>query len=112
MAEKYVDTFVMPVSRRGSVLLHRQENCRASRRNHPQRRRLAPTKSSRRRWQTVKLNDDEVVVQSWAIYPSKEVRDRANKAIMEDEAFKKLSQHLPVDGKRMFTGGFKVLRGL
>ena len=39
-------------------------------------------------------------------------RDRANKAIMEDEGFKALGQHIPVDGKRMFTGGFNVLRGL
>jgi uncharacterized protein YbaA (DUF1428 family) len=51
-------------------------------------------------------------VQSWAVYPSREDRDRANKAIVADEDFKKLSAHIPVDGKRMFTGGFKVLRGL
>jgi len=31
---------------------------------------------------------------------------------MEDEDFKQLSTNLPVDGKRMFMGGFKVLRGL
>jgi uncharacterized protein YbaA (DUF1428 family) len=62
--------------------------------------------------QAVKLADDEVVVISWAVYKSREDRDRANKAIMEDEDFKQLSKNLPVDGKRMFTGGFKVLRGL
>ena len=62
--------------------------------------------------QAVKLADDEVVVISWAVYKSREDRDRANKAIMEDEDFKQLSTNLPVDGKRMFMGGFKVLRGL
>ena len=62
--------------------------------------------------QAVQLHDDELVVQSWAVYPSREDRDRANKAIIADEDFKKLSTHIPVDGKRMFTGGFKVLRGL
>jgi uncharacterized protein YbaA (DUF1428 family) len=62
--------------------------------------------------QAVKLADDEVVVISWAVYKSREDRDRANKAIMEDEDFKQLSKNLPVDGKRMFMGGFKVLRGL
>jgi uncharacterized protein YbaA (DUF1428 family) len=62
--------------------------------------------------QAVKLADDEIVVISWAVYKSREDRDRANKAIMEDEDFKQLSKNLPVDGKRMFTGGFKVLRGL
>jgi hypothetical protein len=41
-----------------------------------------------------------------------EDRERANKAIMEDEGFKVLSQHLPVDAKRLLTGAFKVLRGL
>ena len=35
--------------------------------------------------QAVKLADDEVVVISWAVYKSREDRDRANKAIMEDE---------------------------
>jgi uncharacterized protein YbaA (DUF1428 family) len=62
--------------------------------------------------QAVKLADDEVVVISWAVYKSREDRDRANKAIMEDEDFQQLSKNLPVDGKRMFMGGFKVLRGL
>ena len=62
--------------------------------------------------QSVKLHDDEFVVQSWAVYPSKEMRDKANKAIVEDDDFKKLAKHIPVDSKRMFTGGFKVLRGL
>jgi uncharacterized protein YbaA (DUF1428 family) len=59
----------------------------------------------------VNLGDDEVVVCSWAVYDSREARDEANKAIMEDEAFKALGKNIPVDGKRMFTGGFRVLRG-
>jgi len=42
---------------------------------------------------------------------SREDRDRANKAIMEDKYFKEISQNIPVDMKRMFTGGFRVLRG-
>jgi uncharacterized protein YbaA (DUF1428 family) len=36
----------------------------------------------------------------------------ANKAIMEDDEFKELAKNMPVYGKRMFMGGFKVLRGL
>jgi uncharacterized protein YbaA (DUF1428 family) len=56
--------------------------------------------------------EDEMVVQSWAVYKSREDRERANKAIIEDEGFKILSQHLPIDANRMFTRGFKVLRGL
>ena len=61
--------------------------------------------------QAVKLHDNEIVVSSYAVYASREDRDRANKAIMEDTAFKDISKHLPVDMKRMFTGGFRVLRG-
>ena len=58
--------------------------------------------------QAVKLNDDEVVVTSWAVYKSREDRDRANKAIMEDDAFKELGKNIPVDGKRMFTEASRV----
>jgi len=42
----------------------------------------------------------------------REERDRANKAIMDDEDCKDLAKNIPVDMTRMFTGGFKVLRGL
>ena len=31
---------------------------------------------------------------------------------MADEAFKELAKNIPVDMKRMFSGGCKVLRGL
>jgi uncharacterized protein YbaA (DUF1428 family) len=62
--------------------------------------------------QAVKLHDDETVVCSWAVYPSREDRDRANKEIMDDDVFKQITENLPLDGKRMFMGGFKVLRGL
>jgi len=53
----------------------------------------------------VQAKDDEVIVFSWIEYPSKEVRDAANKKMMSDgrmEAFKEM----PFDGKRMIYGGF------
>ena len=62
--------------------------------------------------QAVKLGNDEIVVSSWAVYKSREARDRANDAIMADPDFKAMASNLPVDGKRMFMGGFKVLRGM
>jgi uncharacterized protein YbaA (DUF1428 family) len=62
--------------------------------------------------QAVKLHDNEIVVTSYAVYKSREDRDRANKAIMDDELFKEVSKNIPVDMKRMFTGGFSVLRGM
>jgi uncharacterized protein YbaA (DUF1428 family) len=53
----------------------------------------------------VKANDDETVVFSWVEYPSKEIRDAANKRIMEDKRVKAMGD-MPFDGKRMIFGGF------
>jgi uncharacterized protein YbaA (DUF1428 family) len=119
MTAKYVDTFVMPVSRSnlGAYEDFAEKMADIAKRHGATQYvnciadDVKPGKETSFP-QAVKLHDDEVVVQSWAVYPSREDRDRANKAIMEDEGFKKLSKHIPVDGKRMFTGGFKVLRGL
>lgn len=52
----------------------------------------------------VKAKDDEVVVFSWVEYPSKEVRDAANKKMMSDDRMK--GMEMPFDGKRMIFGGF------
>lgn len=59
--------------------------------------------------QAVQLGDDEVVVLSWIVYPSREVRDGCNAAVMQDERLKMDPQNMPFDGKRMFFGGFNVL---
>jgi uncharacterized protein YbaA (DUF1428 family) len=117
-AEKYVDSFVMPVSKaRLEDYKHFAEKMAVLAQKHgaieyvncvaddakPGKETSFP--------QAVKLGKDEVVVTSWAVYKSREDRDRANKAIMDDPGFKELSQNMPVDGKRMFMGGFNVLRG-
>jgi uncharacterized protein YbaA (DUF1428 family) len=52
----------------------------------------------------VQAKDDEAVVFSWVEYPSKEVRDEANKRIMSDERMKAMK--MPFDGSRMIMGGF------
>jgi uncharacterized protein YbaA (DUF1428 family) len=52
----------------------------------------------------VKAKDDEVVVFSWVEYPSKEVRDEANRRMMSDDRMK--GMEMPFDGKRMIFGGF------
>jgi uncharacterized protein YbaA (DUF1428 family) len=54
----------------------------------------------------VKAKDDEIVVFSWIEYPSKEVRDAANKRMMEDPRMKEMGDDMPFDGKRMIFGGF------
>ena len=60
----------------------------------------------------VQAKDGEVVVFSWIVYPSKDVRDAANKKIMEDPRLKKMMENPPFDGKRMIFGGFKPILGL
>jgi uncharacterized protein YbaA (DUF1428 family) len=117
--EKYVDSFVMPVAK-AQIDDYKKfaEKMAAIARKHgaidyvncladdvkPGKETSFP--------QAVKLRSDEVVVSSWAIYPSRADRDRANEAIMADAAFKELAKNIPVDMKRMFSGGFTVLRGL
>jgi uncharacterized protein YbaA (DUF1428 family) len=56
----------------------------------------------------VKAEPGENVVFSWIVWPSKEVRDAANKKIMEDPRMQPNGE-MPFDGKRMIFGGFEVL---
>ena len=49
----------------------------------------------------------ETVALGWVEWPSKEARDKGNKAMMEDPAMKNMD--MPFDGKRMIFGGFEVL---
>ena len=60
----------------------------------------------------VQAKDDETVVFSWIVYPSKETREAANKKIMEDPRLKKMMENPPFDGKRMIFGGFQPFLGL
>jgi uncharacterized protein YbaA (DUF1428 family) len=55
----------------------------------------------------VKRKEDETVVFSWILWPSREARDKGMKATMEDPW---LSQNpMPFDGQRMIYGGFEVI---
>lgn len=60
----------------------------------------------------VLAKDDEIVIFSWIVYPSKEIRDAANKKVMEDPRLENMMKEPPFDGKRMIYGGFKPLLGL
>jgi uncharacterized protein YbaA (DUF1428 family) len=57
----------------------------------------------------VKREADEIVVFSWIIWPSKEVRDAAHKKVMADPRMQPDKNPMPFDGKRMIFGGFEVL---
>lgn len=55
----------------------------------------------------VKAESGEEVVFSWIEWPSKDVRDKANKKMMEDPRMKDME--MPFDGKRMVFGGFQPI---
>jgi uncharacterized protein YbaA (DUF1428 family) len=54
----------------------------------------------------VKRKDDETVVFSWIIWPSKDVRNAGMKKMMEDPRMKPETNPMPFDGQRIIFGGF------
>ena len=57
----------------------------------------------------VKRGDDEVVVFSWIVWPSRTIRDEGMKAVMADPRVKPETNPMPFDGKRLIYGGFEVI---
>jgi uncharacterized protein YbaA (DUF1428 family) len=61
--------------------------------------------------QSVKLKDNEIVIFSYIVYKSRKARDSINKKVMADPRLESMMdpKSMPMDGKRMFWGGFKSL---
>lgn len=58
----------------------------------------------------VQCEDGEDVVFSWITWPSREARDKGNKAAMADPRFQDWDMSkMPFDGKRMIFGGFETI---
>ena len=57
----------------------------------------------------VDLKDGELVVFSWIVYPSKDVADKANEAVMADPEVQAAMQAMAFDGKRMVWAGFETI---
>lgn len=57
----------------------------------------------------VKAKDNEELIFSWIEYPDKDIRDKAYKAMMEDEEMKEMGKNMPFDGSRMIFGGFESI---
>jgi uncharacterized protein YbaA (DUF1428 family) len=57
----------------------------------------------------VKRKNDETVVFSWIIWPSRNVRDEGMKKVMADPRLKPDVNPMPFDGKRMIYGGFEMI---
>jgi len=56
----------------------------------------------------VNAEPGEHIVFSWVIWPSKEVRDKASKAMMEDPEMR-MPADTPFNPQRMIWGGFKPI---
>lgn len=57
----------------------------------------------------VKRKDDETVVFSWVVWPSRQARDEGMKAVMEDPRLQPETNPMPFDGTRLIYGGFEVI---
>jgi len=57
----------------------------------------------------VKRKDDETVVFSWVVWPSRQVRDEGMKKVMADPRLQPDVNPMPFDGKRLIYGGFEVI---
>jgi uncharacterized protein YbaA (DUF1428 family) len=57
----------------------------------------------------VKRRDEETVVFSWIVWPSRQARDKGMNAVMADPRLQPDKNPMPFDGKRMIYGGFEVI---
>jgi len=57
----------------------------------------------------VQKKENETVVFSWIIWPSKAVRDAGWQAAMDDPKMHPDNNPMPFDGKRLIYGGFTVV---
>ena len=57
----------------------------------------------------VKRADDETVVFSWIIWPSRDVRNEAMEKIRTDTRLHPDNNPMPFDGRRMIYGGFEII---
>lgn len=57
----------------------------------------------------VKCGDDETVIFSWILWPSRQVRDEAMEKVMKDPRLQPETNPMPFDGRRMIFGGFEPI---
>ena len=60
--------------------------------------------------QSVNLEEGELVVFSWIVYPSRAKRDEVNDKVMKDPGMAEFMkpENMAFDGKRMIYGGFEM----
>ncbi|MGF6961911.1 DUF1428 domain-containing protein [Paraburkholderia youngii] len=57
----------------------------------------------------IKRKDDETVVFSWVVWPSRQSRDEGMKAVMADPRLQPDKDPMPFDGQRLIYGGFETI---
>jgi len=57
----------------------------------------------------VQCKENETVVFSWVVWPSKEVRDSGMEKVMHDERMNQDNNPMPFDGSRLIFGGFQMV---
>lgn len=57
----------------------------------------------------VKCKEDETVVFSWVVWPSREARDTGMEAVMNDSRMSEEINPMPFDGTRLIYGGFQMI---
>ncbi len=57
----------------------------------------------------VQKTDDETVVFSWIVWPSKEARDAGMQKVFADERMTQEANPMPFDGKRLIHGGVETV---
>ena len=60
-------------------------------------------------YRAVKRKEGETVVVGFAVYRNRKHRDDVMKKVMSDKRMANAMNDMPVDGRRMFFGGFKSL---
>lgn len=57
----------------------------------------------------VKCKDDETVIFSWILWPSREARNAGMQKVMADPRLQPDRNPMPFDGKRVIFGGFEMI---
>lgn len=57
----------------------------------------------------VKRKEDETVVFSWILWPSRQVRDEGMKKVAADPRLQPDANPMPFDGTRLIYGGFETI---
>jgi uncharacterized protein YbaA (DUF1428 family) len=112
----YVDYFVMPVPEASMDLYKKQAKLSAKVwMDHGALQYVesladdVPEGKTTDFYRSVKRKEGETVVVGFAVYKNRKHRDEVMKKVMSDKRMANAMKDMPVDGKRMFFGGFKSL---